>query len=106
MINTSRDMKYIARHVSRQEILRKIISDAETLVNAARERLDDPESKEAVKAMRDAASMLSGTLDILDVKNGYSPEMAEISRSNPFYINDWANSLREAEKHEKRNAQH
>ena len=100
MINTSRDMKYIARHVSRQKILRKIINDAETLANAARERLDDPTSKEAAMAMCDAVFMLFGTLEILNVQNGYSPDMAMIGRINPFYINDWANSLREAKKHD------
>lgn len=103
MIYTSRDMKYIARHVSRQEIYRKIISESQTLAAVAKELCDDPESGEAMKALNSAADMLSGTLDILDVKNGCSPEMTEFSRTDCIAINDWANSLREAEKNEKCN---
>lgn len=99
MIYTSRDMKYIARHVSRQEILRKIISDSQTLAAVAKELYDDPESREAMKSLHDAASMLYGTVDIWVIKGGYSPEMLEISRTDCIAINDWANRLREAEKH-------
>lgn len=106
MIYTSRDMKYIARHVSRQEILRKIISESQTLAAIAKELCDEPESREAMKALNSAASILSGMLEILDVKNGQSPDMAAMNRTDAFYINDWANSLREAEKNGKRNAQH
>ena len=100
MIYTSKDMRYIARHVSRQEILRKIASEAESLAKAAMELCNDPESMEAFRALNDTASMLSGTIDILDVKGGYSPAMLEISRTSPFYINDWAKRLKEAEKHD------
>ena len=99
MINTSRDMKYIARHVSRQEILRKIISESQTLAAVAKELCDDPESRETMKALHNAASTLSGMLDIWVIKGGYSPEMLEISRTDCIAINEWANRLREAEKH-------